>query len=221
MQDTNEKRLKTCWQYFGAPDRLRDARLHNYYPVSREQAAALAICRQYNIADIKAGQGLMLSGGYGTGKSHLSVATVWEVMASAPEQFGVGTYDDIIIYDPDIPAYQGLICSFYTVVDLLDYWRPGGSEAKKRRGDWLFHRVKTDDLVVLDDLGAEKGTAWTFDRLYAVIDVRYRMKRTSIFSTNCSEKELMCQGYGRILSRIHEMTQWVQVEGPDYRRKRG
>ena len=43
------------------------------------------------------------------------------------------------------------------VVEPADLWKPG-SDSKRKLGDWLFYRAKTDDLVVLDDLGAEKAS---------------------------------------------------------------
>lgn len=214
------KRLEACWRYFNPPKRLWGARFDNYYPKTKEQAAALESCRGYGTADILTGKGLMLAGSnYGTGKSHLSVATVRAMIEADPEQYGVRINDESNVYDPDRQEYQGLTCSFFSVVELLDAWRPG-SEAKKKHGDWLFHRAKVDDLIVLDDIGAEKASDWTVDRLYAVIDARYRMERATIFTTNCSEKQLVDNGYGRIVSRIFEMTEQVEVKGPDYRRLR-
>lgn len=214
------KRFNACWRYFNPPKRLWDVRLDNYYPKTKDQAAALEACRNYIITDIFNGKGLMLaSKNYGTGKSHLSVATVRALMEQDAEQFGVRINDESTIYDPEREEYRGLTCSFFSVVELLDCWRPG-SEDKKKHGDWLFHRAKVDDLIVLDDIGAEKASDWTFDRLYAVIDARYRMERATIFTTNCSEKQLADNGYGRIVSRIFEMGETIKAEGPDYRRLR-
>ena len=213
------KRLETCWRYFNPPKRLWGARLSNNYPKTKDQVAALESCRAYIVTDIYNGKGLMLaSSNYGTGKSHLTVATVRALMEYDTEQFGVREPESNI-YNPDKEEYQGLTCSFFSVVELLDAWRPG-SEAKKKQGDWLFYRAKVDDLVILDDIGAEKASDWTMDRLYAVIDARYRMERATIFTTNCSEKQLIDNGYGRIVSRIFEMTEPIEVNGPDHRRKR-
>ncbi|HBC94806.1 MAG TPA: hypothetical protein DCZ10_18390, partial [Pelotomaculum sp.] len=211
-------RFNTCWQYFNPPRRLQGATFNSYIPKCGSQQAALETCRTYSTDDIKTGRGLLLIGTYGTGKTHLTIATVRALMETAPDLFGVRN-DSQTLYDPTREDYRGLYCSFFPVMELLDAWRPG-SEAKKQRGEWLFHRAKTDDLVVLDDIGAEKATEWTEDRLYAVVDARYRMERATIFTTNSSEKDLLSNGYGKIVSRMFEMTDPVPVTGPDHRRKR-
>ena len=173
------QRLKTCWQYFDPPRRLNRSALDSYVAQTKQQQAALETCRAYSPGDIEAGQGLFLFGPYGTGKTHLAIATVRNLMEHSPNLFGV-RQRDAGIYDPAREEYRGLYCSFFSVVDLLDAMRPG-SEAKQRYGDWLFHRAKADDLIVLDDIGAEKPTDWVAERLYAIVDIRYRMERANYF----------------------------------------
>lgn len=214
----DSKRINACWEYFKPPRRLQEASFDNYIPKTRQQQAALEICQAYDLEKLKAGQGLFLVGTFGTGKSHLSVALVRHLLITNIHLFGA-RQDNVWIYDRFREEYRGLYCSFFPVVELLDAWRPG-DDAKKQKGEILFHRAKTDDLVVLDDIGAEKASEWTGDRLYAVVDARYRMQRATIFTSNCTEKELLNNGYGRIVSRIYEMTEAVQVLGPDHRRKR-
>ncbi len=211
------KRFKACWEYFNPPRRLAAASFDTYIPKSKQQKEAAETCRDYGLDNIESGRGLYLFGPYGTGKTHLSVATVRELLETNTEQFGIREQEESKIYAINREEYRGLTCSFFSVVELLDYWRPG-SDSKKKQGDWFFHRAKVDDLVILDDIGAEKASEWTEDRLYAVIDARYRMERATIFTTNCTEKQLLNNGYGRIVSRIYEMTDAVKVEGPDHRR---
>lgn len=208
------QRLETCWRYFNPPRRLANANFNNYKPKTRQQAEALERCQAYSISDIKQGKGLFLFGSWGTGKSHLSVAVTRALMEANPLIFGTKQQDWIWGTD----EHDGIYCSFFSVVDLLEAMRPG-SEAKKRKGDWLFHRAKIDDLVVLDDIGAERVTDWVEEKLYAIVDVRYRMERATIFTSNCKEKELVNHLGGRVVSRIYEMTEQIPVLGPDHRRK--
>ena len=217
MTGDGKKRLEICWRYFNPPPRLAKASFGNYIPKTKAQQAALDACRTYSTDDIQAGHGLFLFGPFGTGKTHLAVAAVRALMEHSPNLFGV-RQRDMGIYDPDREDYRGICCSFFSVVDLLDAMRPG-NEYKREQGDWLFHQAKADDLVVLDDIGAERATDWVEERLYAIVDIRYRMNRATIFTSNCSEKQLQDQLGGRIVSRIFEMTEQVPVIGPDHRRK--
>lgn len=219
MTMDGEKRLDACWEYFNPPKRLFNAAFEYYNPKTKQQAAALKICQEYCADDIQAGKGLLLVGTYGAGKTHLSVATVRALIEVNPEAFGVRQNEDTVFFNPDREGYdRGLYCSFFSTIELLDALRPG-NEAKQSKAEDLFHRARADHLVVLDDIGAEKPTEWVAERLYAIIDARYRMERATIFTSNLSEKQLQDQLGGRIVSRIFEMTDQVPVIGPDHRRK--
>lgn len=208
------QRLEACWRYFNPPKRLAGAKFDNYEPKTKQQAEALERCQAYSVSDVKQGKGLFLFGSWGSGKSHLSVATPRALIESDPSLFGTKLQD----LTWGAKEYDGLLCSFFSVVDLLEALRPG-SEAKQKKGDWIFHRAKIDDLVVLDDIGAERVTDWVEEKLYAIVDVRYRMERATIFTSNCKEKELIDHLGGRVVSRIYEMTEQISVLGPDHRRK--
>jgi len=84
----------------------------------------------------------------------------------------------------------------------------------------LLHRCRTDAVVILDDIGAEKPSDWVEEQLYALIDVRYRMLRSTIFSSNRSMRQLEAQIGSRSVSRIMEMCEGVRVGGEDWRKRR-
>lgn len=100
------------------------------------------------------GRNLLLLGPVGVGKTHAAVA------AARGPHFERGT---------DV--------RFLPVVELLDLLRPGGPE------NALYDLADTD-LLVLDDLGSERPTEWTAERLYALINRRWLEVRPTVCTTN-------------------------------------
>lgn len=72
-------------------------------------------------------------------------------------------------------------------------------------------------ILILDDLGAEKPTAWGEEKLYMIIDTRLCAKLPLFVTTNCTQAELEEKFHPRILSRLKEMCTWIEVGGQDWR----
>jgi len=209
------------WDSYNIPKKFAGSRLDTYNPNHKTQEAAIMRCLNYakDITNLQQGKGLFLHGPYGTGKTHLVVATVYELIKNNPDLFvrrpGPWDYND--------GFRNGMMFTFVSVVDLLVTIREGfnGSDYKKGKAADLLHRVKCDEIVILDDIGAEKPSEWVEEQLYFLIDLRYRMERATIFTTNCSiPKELENQIGERAVSRIFEMTDGIKVDGPDYRKRK-
>jgi hypothetical protein len=70
----------------------------------------------------------------------------------------------------------------------------------------LVERASTVDLLVLDDLGAEKLTdanePWVFETLYRILDDRHAEVRPTIITTNQSREMLLEQVGHRLFQRI-------------------
>lgn len=73
------------------------------------------------------------------------------------------------------------------------------------------------DLVIWDDLGAERPTDWTRDRLYLLLDARYEAEQPLIATANGSPSQLEERWGSRMVSRLLEMTAIWDVAGGDYR----
>lgn len=92
-------------------------------------------------------------------------------------------------------------------------------------------KLETVDLLIIDDLGAERFNAWGLEQLARVIDSRYRDKKLTLVTSNYGLKNLgekMAQVTGtpdaqdrdvsaRICSRLAGMTLQVQMYGLDQR----
>ena len=74
--------------------------------------------------------------------------------------------------------------------------------------DELCRRMTAIDLLVLDDLGAERSTDYALEKVYNVADSRYRSGLPVIYTTNLTLEELkhptdnrMARIYDRVLER--------------------
>jgi len=134
--------------------------------------------------------GLAFVGDYGVGKTHLAAA--------------ISNY---------LIDNCGVTVCFGTQVELLD----------KIRGEMSFnrdetkHKMKTLDLLVLDDFGKEKPSEWTDQILFEVINARYERKLPIIITTNMSAQQLIDKYGNAVMSRLTECCRWVNVQGSNRR----
>jgi DNA replication protein DnaC len=153
-------------------------------------------------------QGLYLAGPVGTGKTHAA----WMAVGMWCRATGVVPRDEDRQED-----YQGgrrfrPTVIFTRMTDLLDDLRPG-DDARQRARD-----CQEADLLVLDDLGAEKASEWTQERLYSIVDDRYARCAPLIVTGNLPPGVLAGQTGDRVASRLAEMCQVVPMTGADRRR---
>ncbi|WP_459578042.1 ATP-binding protein, partial [Enterococcus faecalis] len=151
---------------------------------------------------------MILSGKSGVGKSHLAMSTAWEVLEKS-------NYDKR--------------CLFISYAELLEQLKFAmkDEQARKTITGTLMAEIKSADLVVLDDLGAELGvkgndsTNFNNDTLNRIVEAR--QNKATVFTTNLTGKE-MRQAYGeRILSRIMSNSQGfvMTIEGTSDKRVAG
>lgn len=106
----------------------------------------------------------------------------------------------------------GLLVVAVSVPDLLADLRPGGN------GN-LGARARTADLLILDDLGAEKGSEWTGEQLSALLDARVRENRRQVVTTNLTYVQLVERLGERTMSRLTGGATVVRLQGDDRRRR--
>jgi len=126
-------------------------------------------------------QGLLMRGQVGCGKSHLAVAILREVI---------------------LKGHTGL---YYNSPDLLRDIRATFDERSEVTEDDLIEEVTTTDLLVFDDVGAEKLSDFVLDRFYLIINERYEGCKPVIITTNLELDPLENRLGKRIVSRIFEM----------------
>lgn len=162
------------------------------------------IAKGLAMACLEDGSSLVLGGGTGVGKTHLGVAMVQALVRA------------------------GKCAIFVPTIDLLDEIRAG---YETKTADRIQRAARDADALVLDDLAANKTNAWTSERLFALIDDRYRSGRQTIVTTNAMsmkqleemltpEKPNEIGHGGRIVSRLGETSQALFIRARDYRTRK-
>ena len=148
-------------------------------------------------------RGLFLIGDPGVGKTHLAVAILRQVILT-----------------------RGARGIFYDTRDLLKLIRGTYNDTNKTTELDVLRPVMDADLLVLDDLGAEKTSEWVEETLNLIVNTRYNERRTTIFTSNYPDLPPDASpgvitlhdriGF-RMRSRLHEMCDFLDLEGADYR----
>ncbi len=133
---------------------------------------------------------LLLTGGFGCGKTHLAAAIANHVVKN------------------------GIPTLFLTVPDLLDWLRfsySGDAASFESR----FEEIRTMPVLVLDDLGTQNATPWAQEKLFQILNSRYVNRLATVITTNQVVEEID----GRIQSRLldPELVTTVKIIAPDYR----
>lgn len=155
------------------------------------------IARRY-VANFNAmrsqGTGLLLCGSVGTGKSFLAAAIANELISQ-------GT-----------PC---LMTNFSRIISRI---------SEKFGGDQKYlDNLNRFDLLIIDDLGAERDTEYMWEKVMDVIDSRYRAGLPLIVTTNLNPKDLYDPSdirRQRVFSRLKEMCIFLEVNGADRRSKK-
>lgn len=89
----------------------------------------------------------------------------------------------------------------------------GGGQGPPSDGYYL-----EGDVLVIDDLGSEKPSEWSGERLFTLVNMRYELARgVLIVTSNYRILELAVRIGERTASRLAEMCDVVRFVGPDRR----
>jgi DNA replication protein DnaC len=161
-------------------------------------------------------KGLLLMGPSGVGKTHLGVASLKELIRR---------------------GHAGLFCDYR---ELLKEIQASYNPASGSTEMGILEPVRNAEILVLDDLGASKPSAWVLDIIGLVLNARYNERRVTILTTNyfdevpnvepaprlpggqrvaIREDSLGDRIGARMRSRLYEMCRTVEVFAPDFRRE--
>lgn len=139
----------------------------------------------------KSNRGLLFWGSVGTGKSYAAACIANELL------------------NRKIPV---VMTSFVKVLQVIQDNTENETE--------FVNRLCAARLLIIDDLGTERNTDYALEKVYNVIDSRYRTGKPLILTTNLNLQDMqMTQDmrYQRIYDRIFEMCHPVMVNGTSWR----
>lgn len=135
--------------------------------------------------------GLLLWGGVGTGKSYMAGC-----IANA-------------LVEQEVSVHM---TNFATILNELN--------AHYGERNEYIQRMCANRLLIIDDLGMERGTEYGLEQVFNVIDARYRSNKPLIVTTNLTLSELKEEtdiGKKRIYDRVLSMCRPIQVDGKNLR----
>jgi DNA replication protein DnaC len=164
--------------------------------------------------DPRGDKGLLIIGKIGTGKTHLAVGILKELLT------------------------RGIPSLFYDYRELLKEIQNSYNTAVQTTELDVLRPVFETDVLVLDELGAVKPTEWVWDTVSLILNTRYNDNRTTIITTNFEDHpaagasgslspvraaargETLGDRIGeRMRSRLHEMCRVITLDGTDFRQK--
>ncbi|MGY3172406.1 DNA replication protein DnaC [Pseudomonas sp. TE12234] len=145
---------------------------------------ALSACKDYvaQFADnYAAGRSLVLSGNVGNGKTHLACAMVQAVIREHGAQAVIATAAEII------RVFKGAMdrSAEYSDKDILE-------------------ELASFDLLVIDEVGAQSGSAYELGVLHEVIDRRYQFVLPTVVVSNLVTADLARYIGDRALDRLRQ-----------------
>lgn len=90
-------------------------------------------------------------------------------------------------------------------------------DVRREHGATLLEDLTEVEVLILDDLGAERPTDWVRERLYLVVNQRWQAQRITLFTSNEPLDQLETAIGSRTLSRLVGDTVLLTLSGGDYR----
>jgi DNA replication protein DnaC len=201
------------------PRRYEHCTLDSYEPdygqADQSLAAAYMMARNFvsGYPVTTEGRGLLLTGDVGIGKTHLAVGILHALILEK--------------------GVRGLFCDYRELLKRIqESYNPLVATTELQ----ILAPVFEAEVLILDELGAQKPTDWVWDTVALILNTRYNDKRTTLITTNypnapaamaqqrtaapgnVMREETLGDRIGeRMRSRLAEMCVEVKMRGNDFR----
>jgi DNA replication protein DnaC len=162
-----ERRAARLLQRAGIPRRYEHCILESFdagYPSADPSLAAAYMMARKFVAGYPVtteGQGLLLTGPVGAGKTHLAVAILHALILEK--------------------GVVGLFCDYRELLKRIqESYNPRVATTELQ----ILAPVFEAEVLILDELGAQKPTDWVWDTVALILNTRYNDKRTTLITTN-------------------------------------
>ena len=190
-----EERLKRLRQLSLMDERLANATFDNFEVRPQNEKCHKLLSSYAKRFDqmVEKSQGLLLYGTVGSGKTYGAAC--------------IANY----LLDLGVPV---IMTSFVKIVDSMRGW--------SNPDETMVDRLNRAKLLIIDDLGAERDTEFALERVYDIIDSRYRSRLPLILTTNLNVTDMLNENdirYSRIYDRIFEMCVPIPFSGIEWRKE--
>jgi DNA replication protein DnaC len=206
-----ERKARALWEQARIPRRYQNCSLENFEVHNDSHKDALKISRRF-VKNYPAQEvGLLYIGPCGVGKTHLAVAIIRELIEK-----------------------RGVACLFYDFRELIRDIQSSFTPDSNLSEAEILAPVFDAGVLVLDELGAKRTTAWVEETVFYIINQRYNQKKLTVFTSNYLDTEddhdnresfykksgdsLVDRIGVRLRSRLYEMCKLVEIWGDDYRK---
>ncbi len=193
------------------PARYLDAKLSSYRPRDLTGLETANRINDFAWSFVPQSKGLLIYGGYGTGKTYLAVSMV-RILAL-------------------LRGYNVRFVEFSHLLSALQAEFSGGDRYGKRQLDrpqkGLMQHLIDADCLVIDELGEGRQSEWAKSVLEELITKRYNASGTTVITTNydprrsnLGEPDHLEERVGaRLYSRLQQMCDPLPLFGGDYRKQ--
>lgn len=112
---------------------------------------------------------------------------------------------------------QGRRVRWYSMVNLLQEIKAGYDRDSSTSSAEIINLCRNCEVLILDDIGVEKQSAWVNETVYTILDYRMSQCKPTIFTSNHRPHELAYDE--RIMDRISRMTELVEMPEESVRKK--